>query len=136
MPAALAADPSAGYSPAGVVRCLQELYSKLLGCRRPYVEPDFFHRSLLKDPWGDKKQQDAYQFLLYLLDSIGTQCGAPLEAGTRVLWQQQWGCVCHLDRPAALAGHALAGLTGRASPRVVNRVGVAKEAHQLLGRVV
>ncbi len=50
---------------------LQVLFATLLGSRRSYVEPDAFHASLLKEPWGDRKQQDAYQYLQYLLDTIG-----------------------------------------------------------------
>jgi hypothetical protein len=59
------------YDPAKVVLELQLLFTHLLGSRRAYLEPETFHKALLKEPWGDKRQQDAYQFLLYLFDCIG-----------------------------------------------------------------
>ena len=55
---------------------LQVLFASLLGSRRSFVDPDAFHGSLLKEPWGDRKQQDAYQYLQYLLDTIGALSNA------------------------------------------------------------
>ncbi len=70
------AGDSKDYSPERVASNLQLLFSHLLGSRSSYVEPGTFHAALMKEPWGDKKQQDSYQFLLYLLDTIGARCSS------------------------------------------------------------
>jgi uncharacterized UBP type Zn finger protein len=62
-------DAAAG--PGAITATLQNLFAHMLCSRRAYINPEAFHATLPKDPWGDKKQQDAYQFLLFLWDTLG-----------------------------------------------------------------
>ena len=54
--------------PAHILRELQALYAFLMQSRRPHAEPGKFHAQLPSSPWGNKKQQDSYEFLVYLWD--------------------------------------------------------------------
>lgn len=80
-----------------VLRHLQGLYSGLVAQRSQYIDPSLFHRTLPMDPWGNKQQQDCYQFLLYLWDLLeaymARQSGRALPSGVDNLRKHLFGGV-------------------------------------------
>ena len=71
----LSLTPTVGQgNPSSILATLQQLYASLSFGLESFVEPETFHKSLLKVPWGDKQQQDSYQFLLYLWETLGMLC--------------------------------------------------------------
>ena len=74
-------EPGAGMPAVLILRELQRLYTSLSMSQRTFVDPSVFHGKLPKDLWGNKKQQDSYEFLVYMWDVRACVCACVCRRG-------------------------------------------------------